>query len=169
MLRRLLLCGFASLCLVLPARSALALGKEEPCFTNGVPDGTLTANWKIQASKRDPQLTALLVGTWRSQAPNGVGGIAYSQATYHPEGTLTFERRTCVSMEGLGTSCPATIGHGYWAAHYSDGQTVFLATNVTFSGYDRVRRAGNCSGGYFRFVDRDTTMDQQGATSRRAQ
>lgn len=166
MLRCTALSGTLALCLA--AGPALALGETEPCFTNGVPNPTISENWRFQASKRDPQLTQLLVGTWRSEGPNGVGGTAVSQVTYQSDGTLTFERRTCITMQGLGTSCPASIGHGYWAAHYADGQTVFLSTNLTISGYDGIARPGNCSGGYFRFVDRDTTIDQQGGTSRRA-
>lgn len=167
MLRRHTLFGFALLCL--SAGPVWAAGEGEPCFTNGVVNPTITSNWQFQISKRDPQLMQLIAGTWRSEGPNGVGGIAYTQVTYHPEGSLTYERRTCITMQGLGTSCPASIGHGYWAAHYSDGQTVFLSTNLTVSGADGVTRPGNCGGGYFRFVDRDTTIDQQGATSKRAQ
>jgi len=143
------------------------IGADQACNTNGQINGTITDNWRYQVRRRDPQLMAQLAGVWRAQSPNGVGGTAEMQVTYHPEGTLTYERRTCITMQGLGTSCPVSLGHGYWAAHYSDSQTVFLSSNLIFSGSDGTLHSGNCGGAYFRFVDRNTTVDHQGNRSYR--
>lgn len=143
------------------------IGADQACNTNGQINGTITDNWRFQVRRRDPQLMAQLAGVWRAQSPNGVGGTAETEVTYHPEGTLTYERRTCITMQGLGTSCPVSLGHGYWAAHYSDSQTVFLSSNLIFSGSDGTLHSGNCGGAYFRFVDRNTTVDQQGNRSYR--
>lgn len=169
MLRHVTPFGLALALLAAPIAAGETLGADQACNSNGEINGTLTDNWRFQVRRADSRLMAQIAGRWRSQTPNGVGGMAETQVTYHTEGTLTFERRTCVSMQGLGTSCPASIGHGYWAAHYSDAQTVFISSNLIVSGYDGVARSGNCSGGYFRFVDRDTTIDSQGLTSRRVQ
>lgn len=150
-----------------PAAHAQDIGADQACNSNGEINGTLTDNWRFQVRRRDSQLMAQLAGVWRGQGPNGVGGVSETQVTYHPEGTLTYERRTCITMQGLGTSCPVSMGHGYWAAHYSDGQTVFLSSNLIYSGPNGVVLSGNCSGGYFRFVDNNTTIDQQGNRSYR--
>jgi hypothetical protein len=143
------------------------IGADQACNSNGQINGTLTDNWRFQVRRRDAQLMSQIAGVWRSQGPNGVGGTAEMQVTYHPEGTLTYERRTCITMQGLGTSCPVSMGHGYWAAHYSDSQTVFLSSNLIYSGPNGVLLSGNCAGGYFRFVDGNTTVDQQGNRSYR--
>jgi hypothetical protein len=143
------------------------IGADQACNSNGEINGTLTDNWRFQVRRRDAQLMAQIAGVWRSQGPNGVGGVAETQVTYHPEGTLTYERRTCITMQGLGTSCPVSLGHGYWAAHYSDAQTVFLSSNTIFSGANGTLHSGNCGGAYFRFVDGNTTVDQQGNRSYR--
>lgn len=128
-----------------------------------------THNWRYQVRRRDYDLMRRIAGTWRSEEPNGVGGIAYASSTTHPEGSFTFEKRTCVSMPGLGTSCPSSIGHGYWAAHWGENGTIFMATWVAWSGYTGEVVRGVCGGAYLRMLDENTSQNvHTGAISRRA-
>lgn len=129
---------------------------------------TQTNNWRFQVRRRDFNLMRQIAGTWQSQAPNGVGGIEYVQSTTTPEGTFTYEKRTCVSMQGLGTSCPVSVGHGYWAAHMSEDGSIFMATNLSFSGYTGQVIRGICGGAFLRMLDAHTSQNvQTGAISRR--
>lgn len=129
---------------------------------------TQTNNWRFQVRRRDFELMRRIAGTWQTQSPNGVGGTEYAQSTTYPEGTFTYEKRTCVSMQGLGTSCPVSTGHGYWAAHLAENGTIFMATNLSFSGYSGEAIRGVCGGAYLRLLDPNTSQNvQTGAIARR--
>lgn len=118
-----------------------------------------TNNWRFQIRRRDFALMSQMAGTWERQEPNGVGGVSVVRSELHPEGSFTFEKRTCVSMPGLGTSCPSSIGHGYWAAHWEGDGTIFFATLLSFSGYTGERISGICGGGFVRVLDPYTTQE----------
>lgn len=124
--------------------------------------------WPQQVAARDPRLMQGLAGVWASQEPNGVGGVAHARMTLWPDGRLLYEKQTCVSMPGLGSSCPQSIGHGEWAAHFAADGTVFFATNLQGSSYGGQQTA-SCGGSYVRLIDWNTTMGANGAVARRVQ
>lgn len=104
--------------------------------------------WQQQTQAADPQLMAQLAGVWRSQEPNGAGGMAQVTSQLGPDGTMLYDRQTCYSMAGLGTSCPQSTGHGWWVAHMSGPNQIFLATNLTTSLVNGQMTQG-CGGGNY--------------------
>lgn len=124
--------------------------------------------WPQQVAARDPRLMQGLAGIWGAQEPNGVGGVAQVRTTLWPDGRLLYEKQTCISMPGLSTSCPQSIGHGEWAAHFAADGTVFFATNLQGSSYNGQPTA-SCGGNYVRLIDWNTTMDANGNVARRLQ
>jgi hypothetical protein len=157
-------------CGMLASGAAPASAQELVCVNPqyiDVIDQTQTNNWRYQMRRRDFGLMAQLAGVWQSQEPNGVGGVSNVQTTSHAEGSLLYEKRTCVSMPGLGTSCPTSIGHGYWAAHPAGDGTIMVASILWFSHYTGDRTKGVCGGGPIRMIDANTQMGPTGQIARR--
>ena len=71
-------------------------------------------------------------------------------------------------MQGLGTSCPTSMGRGQWFAHsYPDGS--FFLGNFLEGSLANGEVARNCGGGVMRMLDANTMQDQQGGRSQRVQ
>jgi hypothetical protein len=120
------------------------------------------AYWNQQMQAADRGLMQQITGVWRTQEPDGNGGMADVQVSYAPDGTMTYDRRACYSMPGLGTSCPTSSGYGAWVAHYSgQGGAFFLATNLRTS-LSNGQATQGCGGFNAYLADPSTMVGQNG-------
>jgi len=129
-------------------------------------DIVMTQEFQRRFAGRDPRAMGKFSGVWSAQEPNWQGGTVDVKTTLNGDGTLLFEKNTCVSMQGLGTSCPRESGQGYWAAATASEDIVFMSTNVTYSDYTGHLIRGECHGRYVRMSDQGSFFDCDDAQCR---
>ena len=119
------------------------------------------ATWPQQMQAADRGVMQQITGVWTTQEPDGMGGMADVQVSYAPDGTMTYDRRACYSMPGLGTSCPTSSGYGAWVAHSNQGGGFFLATNLRTS-LSNGQATQGCGGFNAYLADPSTMVGQNG-------
>lgn len=165
--------------LCLPAAAA---AQEGWVFPNPLQNQNLAAtcqNWEAQVASADPRAMQALAGVWDGigMVPGVPGIMADTQiqirSTNDPNGSYRVDRYGCFEMQSvagmpsLGQSCSTSQLYGQWVAHFVDGQTIAVVTLGAGSGFTGEAMPMSCGIAYWRFLDPNTLLGQDGTQLRR--
>jgi hypothetical protein len=156
-------CAFLGLIVMAASGQALAQeGPNAPCVNqvNGAYDAIASADWQGRFQRTDQDAIRRIAGVWYTEIPNAqLNMVAYEYLSYQPNQIFDAQIKTC---DGITNYCGHSYGTGMYAAETQADGTLFVTTN-----YSDNNRRNACSGGYLRFVDPNTMMNQEGNILRR--